>query len=80
LVDGGAFFDVFRAAVFVDFFLPAVFFLLLAGADSLLPDVTRLECRGRCRTAVPAASANDALTNTAMTAASSLLMQKVTIA
>jgi len=78
-VDGGAFFDVFRAAVFVDFFLRAVFFLLLAGADSLLPDVTRLECRGRCRTAVPA-SANDALTNTAMTAASSVLMQKVTIA
>jgi len=79
-VDGGAFFDVFRAAVFVDFFLRAVFFLLLAGADSLLPEVTRLECRGRCRTAVPAASANDALTNTAMTAASSVLMEKVTIA
>jgi len=79
-VDGGAFFDVFRAEGFVDFFLRGVFFLLLAGADSLLPDVTRLECRGRCRTVVPAASANDALTNTAMTAASSVLMQKVTIA
>ena len=34
----------------MDFFLRAGFFLLLAGADSPLPDVTRLECRGRCRT------------------------------
>ena len=79
-MEGGAFFDVFRAEDFVDFFLRAGFFLLLAGADSLLPDVTRLECRGRCRTAVPAASAKDALMNTAMSAASSVLIGKLTIA
>jgi hypothetical protein len=63
-----------------DFFLRDDFFLLVAGADSLLPDVTRLEWRGLCRTGFAAASALDAHINIAISAASSVLMRAVTIA
>ena len=85
-MEGGRFFAVvmlLALAFAADFLLRAVvFFFLFSGADSVVPDETRLECRGRWRTPVlgVAASAIEPSVSMATSATSSILMRAVTIA